>query len=410
MSSSCVPPKGSMVSHDPDPRSNSERNHGGDTDSECGSFCTCTTSSSTTSLATSVTHPQSNEDDPDSRRSSSASAVEPLPEEDEGGEEESSPPQTHERQRQQQAASAATPAPAVAAAAAAAAAAQPAGANGSSYFVVFVPPTMLPGQSNTNCGNCHGHNNLNLTMKTTLMTALEFCPWIAGIVFIYYAFYLWGIGPGFSAFLFMMGTHAFIRFLRTKGPTKCGLFKLNRVDENNPPPETTDNEETTTEVTVEVENADAPDEIENESPPSYEVAVVKPPPYDLYHHLTPTQPRTQFQSEYEYRNSIDYSSSIGYRSSIDYRNSIDYSSSIGYRSSIDYRNSIDENFLSVPQMTIKKEPSEVDEDDDIFLPSYNDAIRLSICSGKSIEAEIIEENEDSKDKDKDKDKENNEES
>lgn len=353
-----------MVSHDPDPRSNSEHNHGGDTDSECGSFCTCTTSSSTTSLATSVTNPQPNEEDPDSRRSSSASAVQPLTEEDEG--EEESSPQTQELQRQQRAVNAATPAPAVAAAAAAAD--QPAGASGSSYFVVFVPPTMLPGQSSNNCGNCQGHSNLNLTMKTSLITALEFCPWIAGIVFIYYAFYLWGIGPGFSAFLFVMGTHAFIRFLRTTGPTKCGLFKLNRVDENDPPPETTENEETTTEVTVEVENADASNEIENESPPSYEIAVVKPPPYDLYYHLTPTQARSQFQADYEYRNSID------------------------------------ENFLSVPQLTIKKEPSEVDEDEDIFLPSYNDAIRFSISSGKSTEAEIIEENEDSKDN------ENNEES
>ncbi|XP_068228208.1 uncharacterized protein [Palaemon carinicauda] len=348
MSSSCVPPKGAMVSSDPNPGATNEHNHGGDTDSECGSFCTCTTNSSMTSLATSVTNSQSN-DDHDSRRDSSVSAAEPLPEEDEEGEEESTSAQRQGRPQRQQTVATAIPTPPTGTATAVATG-QATGANGSSYFVVFVPPAVLPGQNTNNCGNCQGQPDVNLAMKTSFLTALEFCPWVAGIVFIYYAFYLWGIGPGFSAFLFVMGTHALIRFLRTKGPTECGLFKLNRVDENNPPPEMTENEEAAPEVTVEAENANAPEEIVNENPPSYEVAVVKPPPYDLYHHLTPTQPRCQIQPDYEYRPSID------------------------------------DNFLSVPQLVTKKEPSQVDEDDDVFLPSYQDAIRLSICSGKDIEA------------------------
>ncbi|KAK7086984.1 hypothetical protein SK128_006495 [Halocaridina rubra] len=305
MSSSCVPPKSSCVVHNPDP-DGPEDDRGNDTDSECGSLCTCS-SGSMTSIATSV----STSNPHHSRRlaGSSASLSQSLP---------------HQHRPSSGNASE---------------------TNGNPYFVVFVPPALVPGRRR-NCGNCPCFGTLGKVLRAYILTACEFCPWVAGFVLIYYAFYWWGIGPGFTAFLFMMGSHALLRFLKARGEPDCTLRRLqesrNAEEENDDDNDGNNNDEGSSE--------EPPEEVVNESPPSYESAVGKPPPYDLFHHLTPTQPRSSPTQEVKKQN-------------------------------------INNNILTVPtDYPLRKEPRDsidlAEEDDDVFLPSYQDALRLSFRSEK----------------------------
>lgn len=332
MSSSCVPTKSSCVMHDPDPGSHALNDHGSDTDSECGSLCTCT-SSSMSSIATSV----ANCNHPNGRCSRLAGSSVSL-----------SQPQT-----QQQSATGGGTLP-TSTGATNGATGQATNANGNPYFVVFVPPTMLPGRDE-DCGNYRGQSAVQTALKAYFITACEFCPWVAGFILIYYAFYWWGIGPGFSAFLFTMGSHALIRFLRARGEWGCGITRLSRVPQTNSSnaEEENENEEEEHEEGEEGNNeersGDAPPTIMvHENPPSYELAVVKPPPYDLYHHLTPTQPRSQIQQK--------------------------------------CKENLRDSFLKVPEFLGQDTQSNASDcDDDLFLPSYQDAIRLSFRSEKEEE-------------------------
>lgn len=182
MSSSCVPPKNCVV-HDPDPGSHDND----DSRSECGSLCTCT-SSSMTSIATSVSR------DP---RGSSVSLASPAVSSAPNGTPAS--PQAQET-------------------------------SDNPFIVVFVPSQMLSGRHGCGtCGTCYGEAAMKTALRVILRTACEFCPWVAGFVIIYYTFYWWGLGSGFSAFLIMMGTHALIRFIRARSSSKC-LFKCSRRD------------------------------------------------------------------------------------------------------------------------------------------------------------------------------------
>lgn len=70
---------------------------------------------------------------------------------------------------------------------------------------------------------------MKTALRVVLRTTCEFFPWVAGFVAIYYTFYWWGLGSGFSAFLFMMGTHALIRFIRARSSSEC-LSKCSRRD------------------------------------------------------------------------------------------------------------------------------------------------------------------------------------
>lgn len=92
---------------------------------------------------------------------------------------------------------------------------------------------------------------------------------------------------------------------------------------------------------------EAVEKLANEKPPSYEAAVVKPPPYDLQYHLTPTQPRSQ---------------------------------SLPYEPEKQY---VGKMFLTVPHLLVEGTTEDtLDDKDDVFLPSYQDAIRLSFRSDK----------------------------
>ena len=53
------------------------------------------------------------------------------------------------------------------------------------------------------------------------MTFSEFFPWVAGFIIIYYSYSWWGMASGFSAFLFMIGAHAFLRLVKTRGVLAC---------------------------------------------------------------------------------------------------------------------------------------------------------------------------------------------
>lgn len=187
MSSSCVPPKNCVV-HDPDPGSHDND----DSRSECGSLCTCT-SSSMTSIATSVSR------DP---RGSSASLDNPAVSSAPSG--TSATPQAQET-------------------------------SDNPFIVVFVPSQMLSGRQGCGtCGTCYGEAAMKTALRVILRTSCEFCPWVAGFVIIYYTFYWWGLGSGFSAFLLMMGTHALIRFIRARSSSKC-LLKCSRRDDADAP-------------------------------------------------------------------------------------------------------------------------------------------------------------------------------
>nr|XP_053633358.1 uncharacterized protein LOC128689251 [Cherax quadricarinatus] len=85
----------------------------------------------------------------------------------------------------------------------------------------------------------------------------------------------------------------------------------------------------------------------NEKPPSYEAAVVKPPPYDLQFHLTPTQPCSQ--------TGIDFGKE---------------------QFKIDSAN--------VPKLVTEGTTESALSKEDVFLPSYQDAIRLSFSSDKDL--------------------------
>lgn len=99
------------------------------------------------------------------------------------------------------------------------------------------------------------------------------------------------------------------------------------------------------------EETERPPDIALEEPPSYEAAVVKPPPYDLYHHLTPTQPRSALPAPPITEKKLHKSQ-----------------------------------FLGLPNL---QQPPIVtdDEDDDVFLPSYQEAVRLSLKTEKKSEGE-----------------------
>ncbi|XP_042863511.1 uncharacterized protein LOC122247884 isoform X2 [Penaeus japonicus] len=307
MSSSCVPPKNCVV-HDPDPGSHSHDND--DSRSECGSLCTCT-SSSMTSIATSVSR------DP---RGSSISLANPA---------------------------AASPAPN-----STSASAQTQETSENPFIVVFVPPQMLSSRRGCGtCGTCYGETAMKTALRVVLRTTCEFFPWVAGFVAIYYTFYWWGLGSGFSAFLFMMGTHALIRFIRARSSSEC-LSKCSRRDVADAPnAEEGENGEEESGQEEQREEPERPPDIALESPPSYEAAVVKPPPYDLYHHLTPTQPRSALQAPPITEKKLQKSQ-----------------------------------FLGLPNL---HQPPGItdDEDDDVFLPSYQEAVRLSLRSEKKSEGQ-----------------------
>lgn len=304
MSSSCVPPKNCVV-HDPDPGSHDND----DSRSECGSLCTCT-SSSMTSIATSVSR------DP---RGSSASLDNPAVSSAPSG--TSATPQAQET-------------------------------SDNPFIVVFVPSQMLSGRQGCGtCGTCYGEAAMKTALRVILRTSCEFCPWVAGFVIIYYTFYWWGLGSGFSAFLLMMGTHALIRFIRARSSSKC-LLKCSRGDDADAPnAEEEESGEEGSGQEEQREETERPPDIALEEPPSYEAAVVKPPPYDLYHHLTPTQPRSALQAPPITEKKLHKSQ-----------------------------------FLGLPNL---QQPPIVtdDEDDDVFLPSYQEAVRLSLKTEKKSEGE-----------------------
>ncbi|XP_071526040.1 uncharacterized protein [Panulirus ornatus] len=313
MSSSCVPPKGCVV-HNPDPYSQDPDPHRhddcDDSGSECGSLCTCT-SSSMTSLATSM---GSREAIALGRNSASSMYLAAPP---------AAPPAGTQ------------------------VATQTADSSGSPYFVVFVSPQMS-GREGNGCGNCQQRQTVQAALKSSLRTACDFCPWIAGFVIIYYSFYWWGLGPGFSAFLCVVGAHAIVRFFKARGVLHCSANNLSEAQQESDPSQEEEGDEEDSEGVEQRARQQAIENLANEKPPSYEAAVVKPPPYDLHFHLTPTQPRSQtvaHDPEKQFLNKME--------------------------------------FLTVPNLVVDGTAEDsCDEKDDVFLPSYQDAIRLSFRSDK----------------------------
>lgn len=232
MASSCVPPK-SCVVHDPDPSGHDDHS---DTSSECGSLCTCT-SGSMASIATIG----SNNRVPDrqGQDGESEALVAPLTD-------TQVVPQMEEEDEDNR------------------------------YFVVRVPQRVV-------C--CRELRSLPVTasLRHFLLTSSEFFPWLAGFVVIYYSYCWWGMASGFSAFLFMIGAHAVLRLVRTRGVLACVPFSSQTQD--------SDTSEGEDESDAELQRAPQEVTIDRsaEKPPSYDVAVVKPPPYDLQFHLTPKE-------------------------------------------------------------------------------------------------------------------------
>lgn len=173
MSSSCVPPKNCAV-HDPDVSTHDDHS---DTSSECGSLCSCE-SGSTASLSTIDRAPV--------RNTATQEAPPAVPQ---------AVPQTT-------------------------------GVEGNAgYFPVRVPQRATSGRERRRCGGCQRTRLLAASLRHFLLTMSEFFPWVAGFVIIYYSYCWWGMGSGFSAFLFMIGAHAVIRLVKTRGVLSCVPYK-----------------------------------------------------------------------------------------------------------------------------------------------------------------------------------------
>ncbi|KAK8745906.1 hypothetical protein OTU49_000085 [Cherax quadricarinatus] len=301
MSSSFVLPKSSVGStanhnnHRPD-RYGSDDN--GDTVSDCGSLCTCT-SSSLTSLDTCAANRDPNRLDHNIVSSVSQAEQQPT------GTQVSRVTTDN---------------------------------SNNSYFVVFVPPQMVSGRRLDICGNCQDMKILE-SLWLSLLKICEICLWVASFLIIYYSFQWWGLGPGFSAFLFMIGAHAFIRLMKTQGALQCSTTNVSQRQQ-----EAAGRAQVGGRVQQEqnaVQNSG------NEKPPSYEAAVVKPPPYDLQFHLTPTQPCSQ--------TGIDFG-----------------------------KEQFKIDSVNVPKLVTEGTTESALSKEDVFLPSYQDAIRLSFSSDKDL--------------------------
>lgn len=72
------------------------------------------------------------------------------------------------------------------------------------------------------------------SLRHFLLTMSEFFPWLAGFVIIYYSYCWWGMGFGFSAFLFMIGAHAIIRLVKTRGVLSCVPYSSRQHVESDP--------------------------------------------------------------------------------------------------------------------------------------------------------------------------------
>ncbi|KAG0719601.1 hypothetical protein GWK47_007209 [Chionoecetes opilio] len=234
MSSSCVPPKNCVV-HDPDPSGHDDHS---DTSSECGSLCTCTSGS----LASIATIGNNNNRVPDrlGQDGESAALV----------------PSSTGTQVVPQAA---------------------VEDEDHSYFAVRVPHRVV-------CCRKLKTPAVATSLKRLLLTTIEFFPVLAGFMIIYYSYYWWGMASGFSAFFFMVGAHAVLRLIRTRGVLSCIPYSSQTQAESDPS-EGEDEEE------ADLQQVSQQGVIDRsaEKPPSYDAAVVKPPPYDLQLHLTPKE-------------------------------------------------------------------------------------------------------------------------
>ncbi|KAK8407334.1 hypothetical protein O3P69_002102 [Scylla paramamosain] len=232
MSSSCVPPKNCVV-HNPDPSGHDDHS---DTSSECGSLCSCT-SGSMTSLATI----SSNSRVPDraAQESECAALVTPT-------HVDQVVPQSQEEEENNR------------------------------YFLVRA--------SQRACCRKLRNPACTSSLRHFLVTSSEFFPWVAGFVIIYYSYCWWGMASGFSAFLFMIGAHAFLRLVKTRGVLGCVPYSSQTQVESD-----ASEGEDDAEADLQQETPEATIDRSAEKPPSYDVAVVKPPPYDLKFHLTPKE-------------------------------------------------------------------------------------------------------------------------
>ncbi|XP_069164851.1 uncharacterized protein [Procambarus clarkii] len=254
MTSSCVPPKsGSIPPEAPSLRHDHNGNDdNGDTSSDSDSICTCASNSTTSLDGSPVSRDVGRLDQ------NTESSVSPV-----------APPSTDTQ-----------------------AATQTIDSNGNPHLVIYIsPPVVVPARECNICNNCRKQQQGLLEhLWLGVVKICEFCPWVVGFVIIYYCFHWWGVGPGFSAFLFTVGVHAMIRLVRTHGALECsslqvpeGHLESNSVEER-VAAESRDQRQA---------RQDATHESANEKPPSYEAALVRPPPYDLYYHLSPAKPRDQ---------------------------------------------------------------------------------------------------------------------
>ncbi|KAK4304537.1 hypothetical protein Pmani_023514 [Petrolisthes manimaculis] len=230
---------------------------------------------------------------------------------------------------------------------------------------MLVPSQLRDRTSRCGASCLHRTHSLQSALRLSLLTLLEFTPWLVGCVIIYYVYCWWGIGSSFSVFLLIMGAHAIMRFLRTRGALPhCSRNLRDRdryvVTVLEEPEEGEEEEEEQEEV--EPAASALQTEEEDEKPPSYEAALVDPPPYDLHNHLTPTQPRSQ---------------GVG-------------GSGEPSQQQHQQQQQQHQHFLEVPRRILgpkKTTKTNDDEDDnnddgeqDSFLPSYHEAIKLSLCS------------------------------
>lgn len=183
MSSSCVPPKNCVI-HDPDPSGHDDHS---DTSSDCGSLCTCT-STSMASIATIDRTPE--------RDSSSLVA----------------PPSTYQIVPQ-----------------------TPEVRRDPRYDAVRVPQRTASRRERSRCSStCQRSHALADSLRHFLLSMSEFLPWVAGFVVIYYSYCWWGMGSGFTAFLFMIGAHAVIRLIKTRGALGCVPYSQTHVESSSP--------------------------------------------------------------------------------------------------------------------------------------------------------------------------------
>ncbi|XP_076064395.1 uncharacterized protein LOC143038751 [Oratosquilla oratoria] len=128
------------------------------------------------------------------------------------------------------------------------------------------------------------HGVTKAFIRALSLTFFELMPWMMGLVAIYYAFKMWGLGPGFSAFLLMMGIHACLRWRKAQSSRDpfCLVSRMRgRSQQQQIPQEEAGDRRPAVQEENEEDRASGGEGHDSVEPPPYDMVITKPPPYEL---------------------------------------------------------------------------------------------------------------------------------